>query len=50
MQLDIFSERDKQERIDKSTDSIRNRWGYTSIKRAVSLTEQGSIINEKIIK
>lgn len=40
-QLDLLTERDKQERIDRATDLIRSRWGQHSIKRAVSLTECG---------
>lgn len=40
-QMDLFAQRQRMESIDKATDIIRSRWGHHSIKRAVSLTDQG---------
>lgn len=40
-QLDLLSQRERQEKIDRATDLIRSRWGRHSIKRAVSLTDCG---------
>ncbi|RYD02980.1 hypothetical protein N752_21445 [Desulforamulus aquiferis] len=47
LQIDIFNVRQKNEQIDKALDVIRSRWGAGSIKRAVSLTEQGVYYGRK---
>ncbi|MEW6064259.1 MAG: DNA polymerase IV [Bacillota bacterium] len=43
-QMDLFARREKLERIDRATDLIRSRWGHNSIKRAISMTQLGSVL------
>lgn len=47
LQMDLFNQRQKQEQLDKVIDGIRNRYGYGSIKRAVSMTGQGVYYGRK---
>lgn len=48
LQMDLFNQRPKQEQLDKVIDGIRSKYGYGSIKRAVSMTEQGVYYGRKL--
>ena len=51
IQLGFFSgeeKRDRMERIDKAVDTLRQRYGYTAVQRAVVYTDRGlGTINPK---
>ncbi|MEG6615453.1 DNA polymerase IV [Peptococcaceae bacterium 1198_IL3148] len=46
-QLDLVSDVLRQENLEKACDTIKNRWGYDAIKRAVSLTDLGVYYERK---